>query len=98
MRTDKLFNMDMDGVRVATGITRDEAEKYLRTREAVGARSCYVYLLERPLEGAGRPKFRAPPIPRLPSMRVSGADRQKLTDKLLADGTLMRDDSEEAQS
>ena len=95
--TDKLFNVDMDGIRVATGITRDEAEKYLRTREQLGARSCYVYLLERPLEGAGRPKFKAAPIPRLPPMRVSDADRQKLTDKLLADVTLMRDD-QDAQS
>ena len=92
--TDKLFNVDMDGVRVATGITREEAEKYLRTREAVGARACYVYLLERPLDAAGRPKWRAPPIPRLPPMRVSDADRQKLTDKLLADGTLTFDDQD----
>ena len=92
--TDKLFNVDMDGVRIATGITRDEAEKYLRTREAVGARSCYVYLMERPLTGAGRPKVRIQHIPRLPPMRVSDADRRKLTDKLLADGTLAFDDQE----
>ena len=92
--SDKLFNVDMDGVRVATGIPREEAEKYLRAREEIGARACYVYLLERPLDAAGRPKWRAPSIPRLPSMRVSDADRQKLTDKLLADGTLAFDDQD----
>jgi len=88
---ERLFNVDMNGARVATGVTREDAEKYLDARRAAGTGSCYVYLMDKPLESRRKPRW-APPIPRLPSLRVSAATRQKLTDALLADGTLRVDD------
>lgn len=90
-RGEVLFNVDMDGARVATGVTRDAADAIKYAPREVAFRSCYVYLMDRPLAGR-KPAWRQARIPRLPSLRVAAETRQKLTDALRADGTLRPDD------
>lgn len=86
-RTDKLFSVQVNGAIVASDITREAAQAYIVNRKPRD--SVYVYLTERPLEDKRRKRPRlTPPIPRLPSMRVSDAEREKLRAALLADGTL----------
>lgn len=84
-RDDKLFNVQIDGSIVAAGITREAAQAYLNARTP--KQSVFVYLQDRPLIGRKKQRL-TPPIPRLPSMRVSEAERDKLRAALLADGTM----------
>jgi hypothetical protein len=88
---DRLFNVDVNGQRVATGITREAASVYQVARRESGTGTCYVYLTDRPAPADRRRAYSAQSIPRLPSMRVSAATRQKLTDTLLAEGILQLD-------
>ena len=90
-KDERLFNVDMNGARVATGVSRDEASVYQVARRVAGTGSCYVYLMDKPLTGR-RAAWRAPSIPRLPGLKVSAATRQKLRDALLIDGTLIEPD------
>lgn len=90
-KDERLFNVDMNGARVATGVTREAAQAYQDAPRGPDFKSCYVYLMDKPLQGR-RKAWRAPSVPRLPSLRVSAAERQKLTDALRADGTMRPDD------
>ena len=86
MRTDKVFNVRINGALVAESVTRAAAEKYLTGRAPFTF--VQVYLADHPLDS--RPRLRlAPALPRPVSLRVSEAERAKLRAKLLADGTLV---------
>jgi hypothetical protein len=88
-RTDKLFNVRINGVLVAADITREAAQPYLNNRKP--REFLQVYLAERPLEGRRGTSGNAPPIPRMPSLRVSEKEREKLRAALPADGTMSED-------
>ena len=86
---ERLFNVDGDGQRIATGVNCAAAQQ-LKLERAGRFRSCYIYLMDRPLEKR-RYLWYPARIPRLPSLRVSAKERQKLTEKLLTDGTLIQE-------
>ena len=83
-RDDALFSVEHNGQTVVASISRKAADLYLYGPDRLRG-SVRVYLTARPLEGR-KAAWRAPTVPRMPSMRVSAAERAKLLDKLTADG------------
>lgn len=85
-RTDALFNVRHNGVDVAIGVSRKAADDILY-KPGRERGSWQVYLTDRPLEER-KPAWRSQPIPRMPSLRVSAAERAKLLERLIAVGTM----------
>ena len=90
-RTDKLFCVRVNGAIVAADITRKAAQQYLDNRQR--GEFVQVYLAEKPIEGRPKPRL-TPPIPRLPSMKVSAKEREKLLAKLAADDEIQIEELE----
>jgi hypothetical protein len=89
-KDDRAFNVRVNGVDMATEITRDEAAAYLERRRALPPMQrgfVQVYLTARPLEGRKGP-HRFQHLPRRPSLRIADKVREKLIAELRADGTM----------
>ena len=84
-RTDKLFNVRVDGKLIAEGWRREAAQYFLTHRTPFTF--VQIYLADNPMEGRKAP-HRYPHLPRPVSLYVSGREREALRAKLLADGTL----------
>jgi len=82
-RDERLFNVRVNGVDVATGILRDDCEAYLGKKLGF----VQVYLTERPLEDR-RHWYRQQHLPRVASLRCSDAERAKILARLHADRTI----------